>query len=1017
MDTNNNQDHHLTTQSSGDQESNHGVGGGTHLCHRCGWPFPNPHPSAKHKRAHRRHCGTIQGYTILVHSLGHQSDDDPKTPSPKPVQKSLSKTWSAGTGSMSNRSEDEVFSDTLTEFQESGGINHGIEGHLDEAATPTTNLEEDNKSNGKSTDQMKDNIATDISNPAADSTVSTESQIPEVQKSKAEHEKCEFSTVDVTVFPIDSSSFPPEVSNEKLKDQSKVQKIRLDDELAEKSIGQKSEDVSPDRNVIEELENFHVFYIPEPSGDFLVEKYAKRLQGFKGHKEVNLVAPQTLDLGENVTEENYSSSPARQPDSIVIEEQKRENLYAFSLPKPSGDVYEENYFSCPTSQLDSNVTEGLENFHVLSLPEPSDNFHVVENAETVLRGFKDHKGVILEVPQTLDLGENVETKEDGSNDSGSKEKHTSSPARQLEENTEICVSERHFFEDTRNSGNELEVQIDSVKGEDNKDVVEKAHFETESHLPQIAPLSDEGSNESKAPVSSLEYEDGKTKHVIEKVRVEGELNISETEKLVVNEELVEEEYNIIDTRIPDIEEPRKEEIIVKQADGPPFELRNEEVSIEKEDVLEMKVSNNAGQNENEMPADKIEYEDDKPVVKDLTLGKEGGMFSTEVKNDKDPDKILTDALTIDMGNKEQQLPVVFDSDRSSQMIPSETATDILPDNDMNLEDTALDQKTVLLVSNSAGNQESTTEQFDLAGNDEKIVEEKNIAESNVVTSESANYLAESQTESEHAHIDRVAETRAVNVSGECVNEAHLAAELSHNEFRELSAKSVEDEKQLESSATLENNQGAALLGTSVVDASLDSSSQTDSLEGNWGSVSVLSMHSDTTAFLDGEERNNSQKPKGTPDSLRSDKSDDLFEAPSIMTSIKTGESNDEKATEIQTLESSQEQTTSHERMKNEQIIAKVTNWSTTESGKQQHMPLKSLLVEAKPKPKEKQSLLAKMDENDDGAKVGSKPGAEEAVTVSAKEWNSPARYPADIKREKRKAKPYWAQFVCCSSEN
>ena len=64
---------------------------GVYLCHKCGWPFPNPHPSAKHRRAHKRVCGKVEGYK-LVHSEGsthsavsdddeHPSDDDHKTPS------------------------------------------------------------------------------------------------------------------------------------------------------------------------------------------------------------------------------------------------------------------------------------------------------------------------------------------------------------------------------------------------------------------------------------------------------------------------------------------------------------------------------------------------------------------------------------------------------------------------------------------------------------------------------------------------------------------------------------------------------------------------------------------------------------------------------------------------------------------------------------------------------------------------------------------------------------------------
>ncbi|KAJ0606186.1 putative transcription factor C2H2 family [Helianthus annuus] len=59
----------------------HHEGHGVHLCHRCGWPFPNPHPSAKHRRAHKKICGTIEGYTNIIGSEvvsddDHLSDDD-----------------------------------------------------------------------------------------------------------------------------------------------------------------------------------------------------------------------------------------------------------------------------------------------------------------------------------------------------------------------------------------------------------------------------------------------------------------------------------------------------------------------------------------------------------------------------------------------------------------------------------------------------------------------------------------------------------------------------------------------------------------------------------------------------------------------------------------------------------------------------------------------------------------------------------------------------------------------------
>jgi hypothetical protein len=63
---------------------------GVHVCHRCGWPFPKPHPSARRKRAHKKICGTLEGYKVVDSeetSLSALSDDDnvsdeePETPS------------------------------------------------------------------------------------------------------------------------------------------------------------------------------------------------------------------------------------------------------------------------------------------------------------------------------------------------------------------------------------------------------------------------------------------------------------------------------------------------------------------------------------------------------------------------------------------------------------------------------------------------------------------------------------------------------------------------------------------------------------------------------------------------------------------------------------------------------------------------------------------------------------------------------------------------------------------------
>ncbi|KAF1887887.1 hypothetical protein Lal_00023895 [Lupinus albus] len=100
---------------------------GVHVCNKCGWSYPNPHPSAKHRRAHKKICGTIEGYKICVSDEQthfycsddeHVYDVDHKTPgwvvsAPNNLDKSK-------TEKVRLRSEDEVFSDAFAHFSDSG---------------------------------------------------------------------------------------------------------------------------------------------------------------------------------------------------------------------------------------------------------------------------------------------------------------------------------------------------------------------------------------------------------------------------------------------------------------------------------------------------------------------------------------------------------------------------------------------------------------------------------------------------------------------------------------------------------------------------------------------------------------------------------------------------------------------------------------------------------------------------------------------------------------------------------
>jgi len=185
--------------------------------------------------------------------------------------------------------------------------------------------------------------------------------------------------------------------------------------------------------------------------------------------------------------------------------------------------------------------------------------------------------------------------------------------------------------------------------------------------------------------------------------------------------------------------------------------------------------------------------------------------------------------------------------------------------------------------------------------------------------------------------------------------------------------------------------------------------------------------------------------KAEPEGQQSDKSE-MFEPPSFMTLVEPMHvSPKATASEAQRGQNPQQPDSTSQtgwfptlnqvvsesqgRKRNEEIIAKVTNWSTSK----EHTPLKSLLGEAVHSNKPKSPKLVESSGSQKSGKVLEKngsglttvnsilgpesPAAQVVKGEVAKEWNSPARYPADIKREKRKVKsrPYWIQLVCCTS--
>ncbi|KAL3835029.1 hypothetical protein ACJIZ3_009765 [Penstemon smallii] len=168
----------------------------------------------------------------------------------------------------------------------------------------------------------------------------------------------------------------------------------------------------------------------------------------------------------------------------------------------------------------------------------------------------------------------------------------------------------------------------------------------------------------------------------------------------------------------------------------------------------------------------------------------------------------------------------------------------------------------------------------------------------------------------------------------------------------------------------------------------------DSLEVKCGSVSDKSE----TNFLE---------PKTpTKEESHFDKSDGVYEAPSFMTlvqsssEIKTEENNNSTDDVLQAAwfpSLTNMVNESEGRKKNEEIISKVTNWN---QAKHDHIHKNNIPCEEAKSPKDNEP-------NKDQA----------ASNEIEKEWDSPARYPIEIKKDKKKKKrkTYWVPFVCCSS--
>ncbi|KAH7573359.1 hypothetical protein JRO89_XS03G0128800 [Xanthoceras sorbifolium] len=640
---------------------------------------------------------------------------------------------------------------------------------------------------------------------------------------------------------------------------------------------------------------------------------------------------------------------------------------------------------------------------------------VVDHAEIKLKGFKDHKGVKLNNSIGADSLEIIKDKDDDVEYPVSEENYTSFQPVQLSELPKASASDLHVSEDI-------------ILPEGSMHTVEKQSTEGESDVPQIKLTCNEKSDDLGTPVASVT------------IATEESLPVCSVGKQppsyvcddLLHKDFLETALNVLNDVDPMI---APEDV---NAIGPNDAGNYKKAISETNDV--------AGNDENKSVEEENNAKNRTTVSKSATYRPEilanltTNLHKSDDAGDHEKGKIETSAVVgVERGEVPVDEKLLLKTKPASEYATSLQKLEVVADDVMDMTAMKLPETKFRNLDTVSGTQDGA-EQLEISGIDK--AQEKRVAKHDIGAELSEDHATKVTPVSTFG-------TEASKQSFDAVDDNHTGEFGRGDTITNLSLQGE----------SIGNHFVKHQLGASPVDVSVDSFSQTDSLEGNWGSISVLSTQSDapvvdaetlpSTDYLASAETNKSHmKAEAATEGQHSSKSD-IFEAPSFMTLVEPGGGANHKAAapETQTIQNLQQQNAaassqagwfpslthvvneSEGRKKNEEIIAKVTNWST---GKQ-HTPLKNLLGEAKhearpksPNPKENQAHVIRKDETvskDNGAAVvttvSSILGPEDTKRETGKEGNSPARYPTDIKREKRKVKgrPYWVQFMCCSSVN
>ncbi|CAN0898589.1 hypothetical protein LINGRAHAP2_LOCUS19789, partial [Linum grandiflorum] len=1026
-----------TQQSSPGADESHGGAGGVFVCNKCGWHFPNQNPSSRHRRAHRKICGTIPGYSAtaaavtlpvsppqlqtfysFVSADDHPSDDDGefKTPSPGVLERSQ---MEIGSGGKSSRPEDEVFSDAVTDFVDAAGSSStlGLQQHLEEGFKGVVNHK-------------------DIEGPV----VGSSDETTQIHISEVEVHPERVAPASEEDIPIAATEFTGrsnlDVEAKEPGDTGLVPLSDLNHMIPRNQINDPGEVTMNSINDLSDTYQENGETTPEVHGasglDLSGDNDVKLSEGMANIEKTVVVNLNTGGISK-LDDENTAKPASGCGDGDKVGELHQLELDEKIETNSSPDGMQSNdHINASVDKVDkedvpvvadfasSNESEGWKctddgNAHVLSV---NGDITYADNAEALITGFKGEGIKVLKSvksgSETIDLKASEPSIEDLN--------CIVLPARPLDEGTLLTSPVVQVVGDSlevKGESSQLvpEVLLDVTEGED-----------TLLCSPDVPVVGD-----------NLEVK-GESSKLVAKVLVDGtEIKNPATDvSCIGNESLGEMEFSA-DTV------------------GNPVQSPEEQIGDRGDAILVGSNLDSTAEVPSEVPAveDNFEVKGDssKFVTKALVDGNEGDNLGTDisciaserlgelganavvtpVRSPEEQIGDLGDAKLIESNldsaaevspDPRQQISSADNREGEQLKRPDDSVPDIVANNEgSNVDD---DSKLTLVEPHEDKNR-STAQPCQLdrpdvtetENSDPSTFVDQNVSTKQVETLDSdtehrrsdidvskqrsqegqhieSNFLeGVSSTDSEGNKIDRnvppAAKIGGITSDAEVSQKSNKDAGVVRDECtRDLVGDVSDDKPELFSKDQIP----AKHVNTSAADISVDSISQTDSLEGQWGSVSAVSV--DAEGASGGGSGKNSKKMTNERQET------DMFEAPSFMTLVEQkagGGASESKAGASPAQAGWFPSITnvvneSEGRKKNEAIIAKVTTNRTQ---------LKSLLGEANEETKK---------ENTGGG--GEVRRMQEEGVVAGKEWSSS---PDREEKRKVKGKPYWTHLVCCASVN